>query len=588
MKKNQKKQEGMWDILIPVLLVIAVMPWVVHLAVYSCGYADYEWYSSNDVIADFYCYYKSYFLDLIGIFAGLILVFRMALYKEKTKNMKAYLPLGIYCLLVVCSTVFSVNRQASVRGNFESFESCIVLIAYVVLSVYAYQIMEYERDYRVIWRAVFGISLFFLIIGTFQMFQCDLMNFEWVQRLLMSKEDFELYGGEIKDTFSGNNVYLTLYNPNYAGIALNMLFAVVFTVFVTETQKWRELVYGILSLGLVILVWFTYSRASLAVLVLTLILTLFFQWKEIRDKLTVQKIFCAAAGVLFLTALLIGLDASWNFKFLSRMIDRNDREPLESMTTEEDGVHIRYAGADYLVWMEDGQAFCRNEADRKTESAGEGEELSLPMETGAKAMYFEEDEPKLLLYLAETTLKFVKENDGYYYEHESGKRSRMVRVEAADFHGLEYLGSARGYIWSRVMPLLYRYLIVGSGPDTFPEVFPQNDYAGKMVYSDNPEMVIEKAHSDYLTKWVQTGFLSVICILIFYAYLIKRGMETYRKRKTADMSFRIGFGCYLACISYMAANLFNDSTLQTSPMFWVFSGIALGGMKKTDADRKDF
>lgn len=575
MEKRRKKQQGMWDILIPILLVIAVLPWIVHLAVYSCGYAEYEWYSVNDMITDFYCYYKSYFLDITAIFAFIILLFRMGLYREKTKNMKWYIPLGIYGIFVVASTVFSVNTQASLQGNFESFESCLVLLSYVIMSVYAYQVMEYERDYRIIWFAVFGISIFFLIIGMFQVFGCDLMNFTWVQRILMSKENFDLYGGEIEDTFSGNNLYLTLYNPNYAGIVLNMLFAVVLVMCVTEVRKKKKTVYGILSLLLAVLTWYTYSRASLLTIVLTVVLTAFFQWKSQKGKIAARKIFYAVFGGILLVTLLVILDAGEDFKYLSRMIEQNTREPLESMITDEEGIHIRYDEKSYLLWMESKQVYCKNEEEGTAETAKEGEELALPMEKGAKAMYLMEEQPEILLYIADTTLTFVQEDNCYYYKNESGKLCSMIPIEAADFHGLEYLGSARGYIWSRVLPMLKQYLFIGSGPDTFAEVFPQNDYAGKIVYSDRPDMIIEKAHNDYLTKWVQTGMISVVCILVFYICFIQKGAKIYFNQNMEDMRFRIGFGCYLACISYMFANLFNDSTLQTSPLFWVFAGIAL-------------
>ena len=571
MKNRQQPR----DILIPVLLVIAVLPWIVHLAVYSCGYAGYEWYSSNDVIADFYCYYKSYFLDIIAIFAGIVMIFRMCIYREKTKSMKGYLPLGIYCVFVIISTVFSVNVRASLQGNFESFESCLVLLSYVIMSVYAYQIMEYEKDYRIIWTAVLGISIFFLIIGTIQVFCHDLMQFGPIQRLLMSKEEFELYGGEIENTFTGNNVYLTLYNPNYAGIVLSMLFAVVFVMLVTETRKKQKIMYGTLSLLLLILIWFTYSRASLLAVALILVLTAFFQWKSGKRKITGRKILYIILGMAFLVVLFVSLDAGQGFKYLSRMTDKNVREPLESMTTDEEGIHICYDKNSYLIWTKDRKVYCKNETAGTTESAKEGEELLLPMEKDAKAMYLEESQPEILLYIADTTLIFIQEENCYYYKTESGKISSMYPVEAADFHGLEYLGSARGYIWSRTLPLLDQYLFIGSGPDTFAEVFPQNDYEGKIVYSDRPDMVIEKAHNDYLTKWVQTGMLSLICILTFYIHFIRKGSSIYFGQNMTDMRFRIGFGCYLACISYMLENFFNDSTLQTSPLFWVFAGIAL-------------
>ena len=51
----------------------------------------------------------------------------------------------------------------------------------------------------------------------------DLLNYEWVQRLVMPDALFAEYGGAIEDVFTGNNVFLTLYNPNFAAIFLVML-----------------------------------------------------------------------------------------------------------------------------------------------------------------------------------------------------------------------------------------------------------------------------------------------------------------------------------------------------------------------------
>ncbi len=575
MKKKTKKQQGLWDLLIPILIVIVILPCVVHLAVYSCGYSKYDWYSNNDILSDFYCYYKSYLLDIVGIFSGIILILRLTLYREKTKDMKLFLPAAIYCLFVVLSTIFSVNQMASLQGNFASFESCIVLIVYVIMAVYAYQIMESERDYRYIWYAIIGISVFFILIGSFQIFQHDLMNYEWVQRLIMSDEQFSLYGGEIEDAFTGNNVYLTLYNPNYAGVTLTMLFTIVFVMFLSEQQKKKQFAYGVLSIGLFLLIWFTYSRASLLA---TFLIALIVGISHITSK---KHLVIGGISFLLILSLLICIDAGLNFKYLSRMIDKNTREPLEAMTTDRDGIHIIYDGKEYLLHIEHDSLVCSTSSTKASlYYASEGQEMSLPMEPDAKA-FFEGQE--IYLYLAENTLTFLKKDDTYYYCTVSGKLTDMAIVEAVDLHGLEYLGSARGYIWSRVFPLLDDYLFVGSGPDTFAEVFPQHDYAGKVVYSDRPDMVIEKAHNDYLTKWIQTGALSVLCLVTFYLLFIRKGLVSFAGIKTISdrtLTDRLGMGCYLACISYMFTSLFNDSTLQTAPFFWVFAGIALSCMKK--------
>ena len=237
----------MWDLLLPLMLIIVVLPLAVRLAVYSCGFGGYEWYSSDDILSDFYCYYKSYLLDIIGIFAGIILAFRLALYREKTRNMYIFIPLGVYCAFATFSTILSVNTDASLKGNFESFESIIVLLVYVLLCLYAYQIMESERDYRYLWYSILSITAIFTVIGSFQIFGHDLLHFEWAQRLIMTGEQFAEYAGQLTDTFTGNNVYLTLYNPNYAGITLCMLFAVIWVMALSESEKKRRISFFLLS-----------------------------------------------------------------------------------------------------------------------------------------------------------------------------------------------------------------------------------------------------------------------------------------------------------------------------------------------------
>ncbi|MBR1691496.1 MAG: O-antigen ligase family protein [Lachnospiraceae bacterium] len=593
MKGKKSETPEMWDLLIPVLLVIGVLPLIVHLAVYSCGYSQYEWYLSNDILADFYCYYKSYFLDVIAFFACVILAFRFALYREQMKPVKYAAPLFGYCAFVLLSTLCSVNRKASVQGNFESFESCFVLISYVVLFLYTYQLMQKERDYRIIWRGILWLCTAFVLIGAFQVSGHDLLDFMWVQRLVMSEENFAAYGGEIENLFTGNNVYLTLYNPNYAGIALSMLFAIVFFVAVTEQEKKRRRCYAALCALLACLVWFTYSRASLLTMIMTLILTLLWTHR-LRVKgdgnggAANNRLIAAGAGILLIV--LVGTDAILGFPYLSRILEKNDREPLEEMVTDEEGIHIRYARTDYLLYVEGETLSCRSEQSGDTVSAPEGESLKLPFEASAEAVLDLQDGQQIYVFLLDTTLSFVREDGIYYYQNAAGKRSRMTPVPAADLHGLEYLGSARGYIWSRVLPLLKRYLVLGSGPDTFAEVFPQNDYAGKIVYADDPDRVIEKAHNDYLTKWVQTGFLSVVCVAAFYVLLIAKCRRQYRSAcreagtdgRVLSLQLRLGIGCYLACISFIAASFFNDSTVQTAPLFWVFAGIALSGAAEPD------
>ena len=126
---------------------------------------------------------------------------------------------------------------------------------------------------------------------------------------------------------------------------------------------------------------------------------------------------------------------------------------------------------------------------------------------------------ELIFWLDDYTLEFSKLAAGYYYETEWGKADEMVEIPHPNLHGLEYLGSGRLYIWSRILPMLKHYILKGSGPDTFAEVFPQNDYVGKMIYAESTGRIMERAHNDFLAHWVQTGLLSLLALLLFYVFL---------------------------------------------------------------------
>ena len=223
--------------------------------------------------------------------------------------MKCMIPMLLYGGFVVLSTIFSMNTKASVQGNFESFESCFVLLSYIAILIYTYQMMESEYDYQIIWRGILVMSLIFVVIGGFQVFRHDLLNFPLVQRLVMSEENYQMYAGELEDIFVGSRVYLTLYNPNYAGIVLSMLFAVVLTMFLTEGKNKKKWCYGGLCVLLAVLVWFTYSRASLLTMVLMVVfIGIVFSGKRFRqagEKRKIPYFLLAVLGVAVVLVLVL-------------------------------------------------------------------------------------------------------------------------------------------------------------------------------------------------------------------------------------------------------------------------------------------
>lgn len=99
--------------------------------------------------------------------------------------------------------------------------------------------MEQEKDYKTIWYGIVAVFIVMAVLGIFQIAKKDLLDFAWMQRLVMSKEQFAEYGGTLETIFSGNNVFLSLYNPNYAGVFLTM-FAPVFAVMCSSEKEEKK------------------------------------------------------------------------------------------------------------------------------------------------------------------------------------------------------------------------------------------------------------------------------------------------------------------------------------------------------------
>lgn len=576
---SQKTKKHFNDLLLPIILILCVMPFVVYFAEYDYGYSDYLWHSDNSILQDFYTYHRSIFFLIIAFFLVVILAFRLALYKEDTKDVKIFFPLIGYGCFVLLSSIFSINPKASWLGNFVSLESAFVLLGYCLAAFYTYQIMK-KQDFDTIAKAIQIMFVPMSIIGWFQVFKHDLLNYEWVQKLVMSDYYFAEYGGMVEDVFSGNNVFLTLYNPNYAAIFLVMFSCVffVFTVYAKDLKK--RILNGVLLLDALILCWFTYTRAALAAIAVVLIVFIVLLIK--KQKKSILKYILPSAIALF--ALLFIIDFATGGKYLERLVDEEKSTSLEQILTTERGVEITYEGETYLLsFSEDKTNVCL------TDSAGNtvlpvqtsADEIQLPFADDAYATVADwNDYTILLVYLENTTLQFIEEDGIYYYYTDWDKIDSMVEIPHVDFHGLESLGSGRVYIWSRILPLLKNYIFVGSGPDTFAEVYPQNDYVGKMIYAENPGRIMERAHNDYLMRWVQTGLLSLICLLVFYGLFFKKCLPYYKTSTLESTDSQLGLGCMLGCIGYLVCCFFSDSTLYTTPAFFVFIGLALAAAYK--------
>ena len=180
--------------------------------------------------------------------------------------------------------------------------------------------------------------------------------------------------------------------------------------------------------------------------------------------------------------------------------------------------------------------------------------------------YGQNEDLYVVLYYRKEPLYFVKEgNENFSYVNLLGKKDTIEQAKTVLPTKFDRLFGSRVYIWNRVVPLLKNYIFKGSGPDTFALVFLQNDYVGQINAAQIMyEEVITKPHSFYVQTALQTGVLSLICLILFFIYCV---------RKMLKRSGKMWNVLVLCVIGYLIMGLVNNSMVVTAPVFWVLLGV---------------
>jgi putative inorganic carbon (HCO3(-)) transporter len=131
-------------------------------------------------------------------------------------------------------------------------------------------------------------------------------------------------------------------------------------------------------------------------------------------------------------------------------------------------------------------------------------------------------------------------------------------------------GSFRLFIWKKSLPLVPKYFWVGSGPDTFAYVFP-NDQEKKGFFGD---MIVDKAHNEYLQMAITLGVPALLTYL-YLLFVILRNAFKAVKNVQLDKEKILLYGLISTIFSYLVQAFFNISTVPVAPIFWAILGMTM-------------
>lgn len=579
--------------LLPLALIAAVTPLIVRYKKIKLGEVAAS-YWIRDYNTDFFSYYKMIFFLTALFFA--FLAFYIYYKKEKTlKKTFYYIPLSIYLMMIIASTVFSEAKLTSLNGFPDRYEGMAVLIGYILVVIFTINLVKKKKHLKFLFAFLLISAVIIGVLGIYQFFGLDFFQSQLGKRLILSASDFADLAKSLNFRFDGNNIiYATFYNPNFAGSYFAMLFMLTFIIYFFAEGRQNKILYGAVNL-LIFANWLgSLSRAGILGVILSgLIMTFLLKNQILKRWKSLVIIFIGF--ILVFTAMDLSTGGSLHKEFFSLGVEtelalKGEKAEIKNIAyqdkrlifeTEENILEIYFTETDHLHFV-DGN---NNELDyysKKEDLNGEKTAYIYLADQAYDRFKFQliknkkEDNMIFELYYNEKRLNMLVDSARNFWA--IGMRGNIYPikdVKSWGFEGKERLASGRGYIWSRTLPLLKETLLTGYGPDTYAIYFPQDDVIGKFKTFRNPAKIVDKPHNMYLQLAVNTGLVSLLAVLSLFVVYFWRNINLFWKSDYKNWYERAGIGIFSAFLAYVVAGFFNDSVISVAPVFWLLLGMGI-------------
>jgi O-antigen ligase len=555
--------------------------------------AQFTWFPNQTTYNDFFLYYKQNLLIFLSIIMLIIALYQIWQRRRNNIMLPVFVPLAAYALLAILSAVFSKYPSFSYKGSMDQFESIFALLGYCIIVYYVYLNLNTERELQLLLQVMICVALIMSLIGVLQFMGYDPFTSELGYRLIVPSE----YRGEnaIEASFGSKRVYMTLFNPNYVGVYIALVTPIILSLMFFQKSKIWIILSALAVLGLLICEFGSLSLAGLLGLCAATVMMVIFLRRYLFKKPRVA----IAVMVLLLSGILAMNMATGNFLVnkLKGMFQTSTVEySLTNIETMDDGISLTYKDKqikvsndvdesgvmslivtdqndNLLITNYDISANCYRIADQQLS------ELGLGFDTTQPGIFYIEAEG--------TRYRFsnMLEDGTYYYLNQFNKWDKLETAPSSLFRGYESFASGRGYIWSRTIPLLKDYIILGSGPDTFVTAFPQDDYMN-LNRSGFAGQTLTKPHNLYLQIAVQTGMLSLIAFLVFYGMYFVSSFRLYIRSQFDSYFEKSGVAIFIGTVAYMITGLTNDSSITVAPIFWTLMGVGIAINQKLSLQLK--
>ncbi len=608
--------------------IFALSILLVRLHLFSMPLTDIYWTEATDAttLSDLFNYWKAMAILCAGCLA--VIVFVVYYFKDRVSFKKSflYIPALVYVAFVLVSLAFSDYKYFALHGMQEHLEGTFVLIAYVLMVLFAFNVIDSERRVKMVVFCVLGVALLLGVLGITQATGHDFFATVTGQKMMTPNYVLDTgikswdmidilasQGQKVYDfSFTDGEVYQTVYNINYVPLYLTMLIPLSAVIFLSasKTKTKHRKFLSIISLilyGLFLYNFFAANSASgyfglLAVFGVALIIFRKHLKSSIKSIICLVLILCLVMGlttdrwlqevkdafgaVIRSTTVFIYADNLPNLQYDYENGPGRVFVPVDFIETYDDFMLFSINGnvikvmrdnehSAYIVMDDSGnQLYMRpiENEDGKFEILDDRfhDYVRVSIKRDAESSYF-------IFTTGWTDWEFKYDGEQFLYHNKAGKFVSLHSVEHWESLQAYRLGTGRGLIWSTTGPMLKSFIVKGAGADCYTFVYPQNDYATRYSRADSSALtlVTDKAHNLYMQYWVNTGLISLIAWLTMVGFYLVGAVKQFRKRDFVDFSDFVNGGIFCGIIGFLFVAFFNDGSVNTMPMFYTMLGTGL-------------
>ena len=605
-------------VFIPIAIILIIIPLITIIHHFDCGLENYEWFSLDGTIDDFFLYYKSFFLRIVGavilVILALVVPFHDHDFLKEKRNISPVTAMGIFGLITLLSSFLSEHKEDAFLGGVEEFEGCFILLTYVVSFYLAFGYVKTTKVIKFILDAMLIGGFCIGLLGFLQSIGLDWMKTDFAKYLVTFeiRDSIDMNTFQMGSVFDGNRAYATLYNPNYMGSYVAIVLPYTAYLIFFGEKIYRKIFAFITSVMLVVSLYFSNSLTGMLSVVFGVVVLVVLIIPLLKKKGRI--ITFSVIGILVAAAFAVMITSGFMDKLFNPS-GGNDKgiQNIDNMKNHKDHIDVFLMDGRKIVINMNKEvladplwALNSTLGDLITIKDEKKNDITFEIGDDGHAKITQEGYPELefyteivtdatvtepseendygyvsLLYIhdndADGTFRFKHKDDKIMYLNDFDRTDNIYFIDKWGFRNNDDFASGRGYIWARTFPLLVRSLITGFGPDNFVYYYPNFDYVGK-GYGNYVNMTTSKPHNMFMQIWVQDGFLACAAMIFLYILFMIRAFKLcygkYRlKVERGTTAFGVVLATATAASGFMFVGIANDSLVGITSIYWCMLGL---------------